>query len=148
MNYIQEPSKQIPVVGTYDVVVAGGGIGFAVKNASIAAYDSAYVDWGLGIFMILFGVNFNLYYLIVLRKLGTALRSEELHWYLGIIAFAVITIAVNINSIYGSVHQSVRHQTGGAAFQADDAPPDGIEAKIMPFGVAVPAVMLRAFSAA
>ena len=87
---------------------AGTG-GFSNHGASIAYYDSEYVEVVIGIFMILFGVNFNLYYLIVLRKLGTALRSEELHWYLGIIAFAVITIAVNINSIYGSVHQSVRH---------------------------------------
>ena len=87
---------------------AGTG-GFSNHGASIAFYDSEYVEVVIGVFMILFGINFNLYYLIVLRKLGTALRSEELHWYLGIIAFAVITIAVNINSIYGSVHQSVRH---------------------------------------
>ena len=87
---------------------AGTG-GFSNYGASIAYFDSEYVDVVIGIFMILFGVNFNLYFLIFLKRGKVALRSEELHWYLGIIAFAVITIAININSIYGSVHQSLRH---------------------------------------
>ena len=87
---------------------AGTG-GFSNYGASIAYFDSEYVDVVIGIFMILFGVNFNLYFLIILKRGKVALRSEELHWYLGIIAFAVITIAININSIYGSVHQSLRH---------------------------------------
>ena len=87
---------------------AGTG-GFSNHGASIAYFDSEYVDVVIGTFMILFGVNFNLYYLIVLKRLKVALRSEELHWYLGIITFAVITIAVNISSIYGSVHQALRH---------------------------------------
>ncbi len=87
---------------------AGTG-GFSNHGASIAYFDSEYVDVVIGIFMILFGVNFNLYYLIVLKRLRVALRSEELRWYLGIIAFAVITIAANISSIYGSVHQALRH---------------------------------------
>ncbi len=87
---------------------AGTG-GFSNHGASIAYFDSEYVDVVIGIFMLLFGVNFNLYYLIVLKRLRVALRSEELHWYLGIIAFAVITIAANISSIYGSVHQALRH---------------------------------------
>lgn len=87
---------------------AGTG-GFSNYGASIAYFDSEYVDVVIGIFMILFGVNFNLYYMIVLKRLKVALRSEELHWYLGIIAFAVITIAANISSIYGSIHQALRH---------------------------------------
>ncbi|MBQ6455609.1 MAG: TrkH family potassium uptake protein [Mogibacterium sp.] len=87
---------------------AGTG-GYSNHGASIAYFDSEYFDVVIGIFMILFGVNFNLYFLILLKRFRPALRSEELHWYLGIIAFAVITIAANINSIYGSVHQSLRH---------------------------------------
>ena len=87
---------------------AGTG-GYSNHGASIAYYDSEYFDVVIGIFMILFGVNFNLYFLILLKRFRPALRSEELHWYLGIIAFAVITIAANINSIYGSFHQSLRH---------------------------------------
>ena len=87
---------------------AGTG-GYSNHGASIAYYDSEYFDIVIGVFMILFGVNFNLYFLILLKRFRPALRSEELHWYLGIIAFAVITIAANINSIYGSFHQSLRH---------------------------------------
>ena len=87
---------------------AGTG-GFSNHSASIAYYDSEYFDVVIGVFMILFGVNFNLYFMILLKRAGAALKSEELHWYLGIIAFAVITIAANINSLYGSLHQAVRH---------------------------------------
>ena len=43
------------------------------------------------------------------KRAGAAFKNEELHWYLGIVAFAVITIAININSLYGSLHQAVRH---------------------------------------
>ena len=87
---------------------AGTG-GFSNHGASIAYFESEYVEVVIGVFMILFGVNFNLYFLIILKRVGLALKSEELHWYLGVIAFAVITIAININSLYGSVHQAVRH---------------------------------------
>ena len=96
-------------VSLINVFGTAGTGGFSNYGASIAYFDSQYVDVVIGIFMILFGVNFNLYFLIILKRGKVALRSEELHWYFGIIAFAVITIAININSIYGSVHQSLRH---------------------------------------
>ena len=87
---------------------AGTG-GFSNHGASIAYFDSEYFEVVIGIFMLLFGVNFNLYYLMVLRHARAALKSEELHWYLGITAFAVITIAININSLYENFHQAVRY---------------------------------------
>ncbi len=87
---------------------AGTG-GFSNHGASIGHYDSEYFEVVIGIFMLLFGVNFNIYYLIFLKRFRAAVRSEEFHWYLGIVAFAVITIAININSLYGSFHQAVRH---------------------------------------
>ena len=83
--------------------------GFCVRNLSIAYYDSEYFEVVISIFMLMFGVNFNIYYLIFLKRFRAAVRSEEFHWYLGIVAFAVITIAININSLYGSLHQAVRH---------------------------------------
>jgi len=73
---------------------AGTG-GFSIKNASIAAYDSAYIDYVIGIFMVLFGVNFNAYYLILIRKYRDFFRCEELKVYLGIIGAAVFFITVN-----------------------------------------------------
>ena len=87
---------------------AGTG-GFSNHSASIAYYDSEYFEVVIGIFMLLFGVNFNIYFLLLLKRFRASLKSEELHWYLGIAAFAVITIAANINSLYGSFHQAVRH---------------------------------------
>jgi len=87
---------------------AGTG-GFSNHSASIAYYDSEYFDVVIGVFMLLFGINFNLYYLMLLKRFKAALGSEELHWYLGIVAFAVITIAVNINSLCESFHQAVRY---------------------------------------
>lgn len=59
--------------------------------------------------MILFGANFSLYYLILLGNIRTALRNEELRWFLGIIAFAVITIAVDIRNLYGGVGHALRY---------------------------------------
>lgn len=87
---------------------AGTG-GFAIKNASIAAYDSAYIDYVIGIFMFLFGVNFNLYYLILIGHVGEALRSEELRWYLIITGVSTALIAADIYEIFGTVGESVRY---------------------------------------
>lgn len=97
----------------YDSIVnsfatAGTG-GFAIKNASIAAYDSAYIDYVIGIFMFLFGVNFNLYYLILIGHVGEALRSEELRWYLIITCVSTALIAADIYEIFGTVGESVRY---------------------------------------
>ena len=95
--------------GLINVFGTAGTGGFSNHSASIGFYDSEYFEVVIGVFMLLFGVNFNLYFLMLLRRFKVALSSEELHWYLGFVAFSVITIAVNINSLYGSIHQAVRH---------------------------------------
>ncbi|MCD7839588.1 MAG: TrkH family potassium uptake protein [Erysipelotrichaceae bacterium] len=87
---------------------AGTG-GFAIKNASIAAYDSAYVDGVITVFMILFGVNFNLYYFVVIGKVTQLFRSEELRCYLAIIAGAAIMITINIAHLYSSIFEAFRY---------------------------------------
>ncbi len=73
----------------YDALIhsfstAGTG-GFSNRNASIAYYDSAYIDGVITVFMILFGVNFNIYFLLRLKNWKAALKNEELRGYLGII---------------------------------------------------------------
>ena len=100
----------MPVYGSIvnSFATAGTG-GFAIKNASIAAYDSAYIDYVIGIFMFLFGVNFNLYYLILIGHVGEALRSEELRWYLIITGVSTALIAADIYEIFGTVGESVRY---------------------------------------
>lgn len=87
---------------------AGTG-GFGIKSTSIAYYDSAYIDAVITVFMILFGINFNLIYFIVIGKVASALRSEELKWYLIIIATATLIITFNISHLYPSLLSAFRY---------------------------------------
>lgn len=87
---------------------AGTG-GFAPSSAGIAGYGSAYVEIVLGIFMILFGINFNVYYLILLGRIKDALRSEEVRYFLGIILAATAAITINIFSSVATLGTSFRH---------------------------------------
>ncbi len=90
---------------------AGTG-GFGVKSTSIQSY-SFFCKNTIAVFMMLFGINFNLYYLILLKKVKAALKSEELHWYL-IIMFAS-TIFVGLNIMYR--YHSIVHAFSDAYFQ-------------------------------
>lgn len=87
---------------------AGTG-GFSTRGASIAAFDSLYLEMVIAVFMVLFGVNFNLYFLLLIGRWKDALKSEELHWYLGIIAASVIAIALGISKMYGGLATGLRH---------------------------------------
>ena len=86
---------------------AGTG-GFGIKNDSMGSY-SPYIQWIVTVFMILFGVNFNLYYFLLVRRFRDVLKSEELWAYLGIVGFSTVTIAANIRHLYGAVGTSLRH---------------------------------------
>lgn len=77
---------------------AAGTGGFSVKNAGIKAYDSTYIHVVLSTFMLLFGVNFSLYHLILIGKWRNAVRSEELRVYGGIVLTAVVLIVINTYS--------------------------------------------------
>ena len=87
---------------------AGTG-GFGIWADSIAHYDSAYIDLVLSVGMILFGVNFNLYYLVLQGRVKSALKSDELRWYLDILAAATLLIAWNILPQMGNIWQSLRY---------------------------------------
>ena len=87
---------------------AGTG-GFSTKGASIAAFDSLYLEMVIAVFMVLFGINFNLYFLLLIGRGKDALKSEELHWYLGIIAASVMAIALGISKMYGGLATGLRH---------------------------------------
>jgi trk system potassium uptake protein TrkH len=87
---------------------AGTG-GFSSRNASVGAYDSVYFDVIISVFMLLFGVNFNLYYFLLIKRFRDVFRSEELRAYLAIVATAVIVIAVNISHMYDSFWTGLRH---------------------------------------
>ncbi len=83
--------------------------GYGTKALSIGYYDSAYIDVVISIFMMLFGVNFSIYYLMLIRKFKKAFTNSELLWYFGIAAFAVLTIAVNISHLYENFAESLRY---------------------------------------
>ena len=87
---------------------AGTG-GFSNRNLSVGAYNNAYFDVVIGIFMLLFGVNFNLYYFLLTRKFREVFQSEELRTYLAIVAVSVTAITINILHLYESVGTSLRH---------------------------------------
>ena len=86
---------------------AGTG-GFGIKNNSIAFYNSAYIDYVVGIFMILFGINFNVFFLIIMRKFKQALFNEELRAYLIIVIVSVLLISFNILSISQNYFEALR----------------------------------------
>ena len=87
---------------------AGTG-GFSSRNLIVGAYDSAYFDVVIGVFMLLFGVNFNLYYFLLIKRFRDVFRSEELRAYLLIVGVAVAAIAADIVHIYGTVGRSLRY---------------------------------------
>lgn len=100
----------------FDAIVTSFGTagtgGFGIKNDSIASY-SPYIQWVVTIFMFLFGVNFNFYYLILFRQLQKAFSMEEVKYYFFIVIGAIAIIFADILPLYETVGESLRH----AAFQ-------------------------------
>ncbi len=90
------------------LATAGTG-GFAVLNNSIEGYNSIYSEMVIAVFMIIFGVNFNLYYLMLVKQGKEAIKSEELRWYLGIVAGSVIIIALSLMSTKHTPGDSFRY---------------------------------------
>lgn len=95
---------------THAFSTAGTG-GFSGYNASVGHFNSAYVEGVITVFMILFGVNFNLYFFLVLRDIKNVWKNEELRTYLGIIALSIGIIVVNIMPIYHTVSKAFRYSS-------------------------------------
>ncbi len=85
---------------------AGTG-GFGIKNDSLAGF-SPYIQWVVTIFMILFGVNFNAYYLIIFKQIKKALTMEELIHYFAIILIAIGIIFTRIMRTFASPADALR----------------------------------------
>lgn len=90
---------------------AGTG-GFGVKNDSIAGYSS-YIQTVCTVFMLLFGINFTCYYLILIRQVKSVFKDEELRMYLGIVAASILLITWNLRGYYDTFGETLKH----AAFQ-------------------------------
>ena len=97
------------VVHTFGTAGTGG---FGIRSDSIGSYNS-YVQWVITVFMLLFGINFNLYYLLLIGRIKAVLKSGELWCYLSLFAVSVCIISVNVSSIYPTVGETIRT----AAFQ-------------------------------
>ena len=86
---------------------AAGTGGFGIKADSIGGY-SPYLQWVIAIGMLMFGVNFNMYYLLLLRKFKSILKSTELKTYLLIFAVAVAIVCFNIYPMYSNFEEVLR----------------------------------------
>ena len=90
---------------------AGTG-GFGVKNDSLASY-SPYLQNVTTVFMILFGVNFSCYYLLLIRQWKSVITDEEVRMYFGIILGSIVLMVLNTRGLYTTLEETIRH----AAFQ-------------------------------
>ena len=93
------------VVHAFGTVGTGG---FGIKNNSIAYYDSSYIDYVLGIGMLLCGMNFNLFYALLLKNYKQIFKNEELRFYCSIVAFSILAIVINIAPAYKSMWRLFR----------------------------------------
>jgi trk system potassium uptake protein TrkH len=87
---------------------AGTG-GFAVTNASIAAYDSTTIDVIVSVFMLLFSINFTIYFFLLTGKIRQILKSDELKFFLSVVAISVLLLAWNTTDFYGNFGQALRY---------------------------------------
>ncbi len=90
---------------------AGTG-GFGIKNDSIAGY-SPYIQNVCTVFMLLFGINFSCYYLLLLRHFKSVFKDQELRLYIASVLVSIGMITWNLRGFYGSFGETLRH----AAFQ-------------------------------
>lgn len=88
---------------------AGTG-GFGIKADSVAGY-SPYLQWVITIFMLIFGINFNLYFLLLIRKFKPVLKSAELWTYIGIVLTSIVIISFNVNGYYSTIGETVRQSS-------------------------------------
>ncbi|MBO5982683.1 MAG: TrkH family potassium uptake protein, partial [Clostridia bacterium] len=91
--------------------------GFSVKNASIAHYNSVGIDVAITVFMLLFSINFNVYFLYIAGQFRKAIKQEETTWMFAIyiIFVAIITLSLCLSNTYGTVAESIRHSSFTAA---------------------------------
>ena len=103
----------IPLFDTLCIAFGTAGTGgFGIRNDSMGSY-STYCQIVTTIFMILFGVNFSAYYLILTKKIRQALKFEEVRYYFGIIAVAILVIGLNTMHLFQNLGVSIQQ----AAFQ-------------------------------
>ena len=96
----------------YDAIVtsfatAGTG-GFSVMNDSIAGYANPVAEWIIAVFMLIFGINFNIFFFILIGKIRDVLKNEELRAYFAIVLAATVAIVINTWQMFASAGDGIR----------------------------------------
>jgi len=91
----------------YTFGTAGTG-GFAISPYSLEFY-SAYSQYVIAIFMIIFGINFSLFYLILVGNIKEVFKNEELRWYLSILGIGILLLCINVYNVYDNIEEAFRH---------------------------------------
>ncbi|NLO85315.1 MAG: TrkH family potassium uptake protein [Clostridiales bacterium] len=115
LTAIQFAILVIAGLSPYDAAIhtmgtAGTG-GFSNYGLSVGAFQSPVVDVIITVFMVLFGINFALFYRVLTGAWRDMLKSEELHWYLGLFGAATVAICILLMPTYGNVFQSLRYSS-------------------------------------
>lgn len=94
----------------HSFATAGTG-GFSIFPEGVMHYNNVYYEMVMAVFMVLFGVNFNCYYFLLIKRFSSAIRSEEVKWYFGIVgtATALLIATTMINGVYNSFGEAFRH---------------------------------------
>ena len=90
----------------YAMSTAGTG-GFSTHTEGVAVYGSSYIYAVITVFMVLFGLNFNVYFLLLMRKPKEVFRKTEVRIYFLLFFLAAATIALSVYHIYGSAEESI-----------------------------------------
>lgn len=88
---------------------AGTG-GFSIKNTGVMFYDSVAIEMVLSVFMVIFSINFSLFYLVLIGNIGKSLKSEELRIFVIMLLFSIILIAISLTgTVYPNFFESLRY---------------------------------------
>ena len=113
VNFLFLLAGKMPVLEAVCTALGTAGTGgFGVKNDSMASY-SPYIQNVTTVFMLLFGINFSCYYLLLLREFKVVFKDEELRVYICIVLGCIVAITLNIRGLYDTLEEAIRH----AAFQ-------------------------------
>ncbi|MCH5171556.1 MAG: TrkH family potassium uptake protein [Erysipelotrichales bacterium] len=105
------PDKKMDLFSSITLTLGTAGTGgFAVLNDGIASY-APYSQYVIATFMLLFGINFSLFYMILIGKIKGVFKNEELRLYLSIVIISIVIIVISLttNGIYGTFEERFRH---------------------------------------
>lgn len=100
---------KLPLFDSVTTAFATAGTGgFSIRNASIASYNNLSAEIVISLFMLLFGINFNLFYLLIIKQFKRVFKSEELWTYIGIVTVSTLVIAADIAPLLESFGTALR----------------------------------------